>query len=98
MENNKLIKAKDSILSRIFKKIRLLFFKNKKEQVVREDNEENKVDIRERLKVNVTIDDIYKKEELLKEIRKNPHLLRSFSIEQLKKIKEYIILNNYAKC
>lgn len=90
MKNNKLIKVKNGIFSRIFKKIKLFFFKNTKIQEIKEEKAETiKADIKKKLKVNIEPDTTYHKEQFMKEISKNPDLLKNFSIERLERIKEY---------
>ena len=90
MENNKLIKSEQGIFSKIVRKIKLLFFKNKKVQNAEEEKIKNiQTNIKEELKVEVENDKSYQKEQFMKEISDNPDLLENFSIERLEKIKEY---------
>ena len=90
MENNKLIKSEQGIFSKIVRKIKLLFFKNKEVQNAEEEKIKNiQANIKEELKVEVENDKSYQKEQFMKEISDNPDLLENFSIERLEKIKEY---------
>lgn len=82
MENNKLIKSEQGIFSKIVRKIKLLFFKNKEVQNAEEEKIKSvKPNIREELKIEVENDKSYQKEQFMKEISDNPDLLENFSIE-----------------
>ena len=90
MENNKLIKSEQGIFSKIVRKIKLLFFKNKEVQIAEDEKTKNvETNIKEELKVEVENDKSYQKEQFMKQISDNPDLLENFSIERLEKIKEY---------
>lgn len=94
MENNKLIQVKEGIFSKVFRKIKLLFFRSKRTEELKEEKTEEKskkidINFRETLKVAIEDDKEYQKELFLKKIHKNPSLLENFSIETLKKIKRY---------
>ena len=90
MENNKLIKTKEGIFSKIFNKIKILFFKKTMFHKVEEEKDVNiETNIKEELKVELENDNSYQKEQFMKKISDNTELLEKFSIERLEKIKEY---------
>ena len=90
MEENKLIKTKEGIFSKIFRKIKLFFFKKTETVPTKEESVTvTKTNIKEELKVEVENDNSYQKAEFMKEISDNPSLLQNFSIDRLEKIKEY---------
>lgn len=89
MENNKLIRVKDGLFSKILKKLKLLLFKNVKKQDNKEEHTIIKTNMMEEIKVNFKNASTYEKEQFMKEISKNPDLLKNFSLNRLEKIKEY---------
>ena len=90
MEDNKLIKTKEGIFSKILKRIKLFFFgKSDMQQAKEEKTTIQEINIKEELKVQVKNDNIYQKEKFMKKIGDNPDLLENFSLERLEKIKKY---------
>ena len=105
MNENLPQKYKENIFSKIFRKIKLIFFKEKQnEQEVCVNNINSKEKIKDKeefvqqIKVTEMIKDTeFEKKELMEKLTENPKLLQEFSKEKLEKILQYYLDENDKK-